>query len=100
MVVCQVECAMEEYDKDKSGELDFKEFVNMLVMSDAFKFKLTDEQKQELIAAMKAKDAVVDVETPCVDVEPSLEMQDALSFVQVCCGVCSQVWVVLLTRAS
>lgn len=63
-VQIEVNAAMEEFDTDKSGTLHFDEFVKMVCKSDKFKFKLTQEQKAELLKLAAAKAAASACETP------------------------------------
>ena len=48
-VCVQVAAAMEEFDTDSSGDLDFHEFVCMVCKSEAFKFKWAWEEKETLM---------------------------------------------------
>jgi len=44
----EVDRAMQEFDTDGSGCLDYKEFINMVLHSKEFKFKLGDRERQEI----------------------------------------------------
>jgi len=41
----EIEGVMSKHDKDGSGELEFSEFVAMLMSENRFKFKITEEQR-------------------------------------------------------
>ena len=102
VVGVQVAAAMEEFDTDSSGDLDFHEFVRMVCKSEAFKFKLSLEEKEamlEMIAsravAMREAEAVEvkttlhsDANAPSFDlVVESIGSQDGRSeLIQVLCG--------------
>jgi len=54
----EVARAMEEFDADKSGALDFKEFIRMVLHSQEFKFKLTDMDREMIEGQLKKLEEV------------------------------------------
>jgi len=54
-VTKEVAAAMSVYDKDKNGSLDFREYVEMFCISEEFKFKMTQEMKQQVLELLQIK---------------------------------------------
>jgi len=69
----EVNEAMVEFDADSSGMLSFTEFVTMCCRSEAFRFKLRDEDKEAAMAAVYYSKLA---ESQCILIEAQCRVKD------------------------